>query len=391
MKRSDRARISAPPRGRRLALRLAVGLSAAASALAPWACSRPKAAPPAVVLSPKELLGKRIFFDSSLSDPAGQSCASCHAPEAGFSDPLHRAVSTGAGAGRAGNRNAPSAAYLAFAPPRRYDEAKKKWLGGLFWDGRAGTLAEQAAGPFVNPLEMANADAAAVAARLRRAAYWPDLVALYPEAAGDRDPGRVFQAACDALASYERSAELNPFDSKYDAWVAGKVQLSDSETRGFSLFNDAAKGNCAACHTVVPAPGAGKSLFTDFSYDNLGVPRNPGNPFYRQEARFNAAGEGWTDRGLGVETKAARDEGKFRAPTLRNVARTAPYMHNGSLRTLEDVVRFYNVRDVRPATFSPPEVPANINREQMGNLRLSPSEEADLVAFLRTLTDGWKP
>lgn len=373
----------------------------------PWSCSRPSSGPPAekvalpasapagagsapavVALSSKESLGRRIFFDTSLSDPAGQSCAACHAPETGFADPEHRAVSEGAAQGRFGNRNAPTVAYAGYVPRRQFDAAKRKWKGGLFHDGRTDSLAAQSEGPFLNPLEMANAGVSAASARMRRAAWWPDLVALYG-AEATSDPTGAFRAACDAIAAYERSAEVNPFSSKFDAWMAGKAELSASEAQGLALFNDQAKGNCRACHPMTPDPASGKVLFTDFTYENLGAPRNLANPFYR-ELRLNPARGAWRDRGLGADLKEPSEDGKFRAPTLRNVGVTAPYLHNGSLATLEEIIRFYNRRDVKAAGFPAPEVPRNVNRKEMGNLGLSDDEERNLVAFLKTLTDGYR-
>jgi len=130
-------------------------------------------------------------------------------------------------------------------------------------------------------------------------------------------------------------------------------------------------------------------LFTDFTYDNLGVPRNPELPFYTLEKELNPDGHSWVDRGLGQTLDDPSQDGKFRVPTLRNVALTSPYMHNGYFKTLFQVVSFYNSRDV--GHWSAPEIEKNVNREEMGNLGLSNKEMEDIVAFMETLTDGFKP
>lgn len=165
------------------------------------------------------------------------------------------------------------------------------------------------------------------------------------------------------------------------------------------------KGNCAACHPSRPAADGTPPLFTDFSYDNLGVGRNPHNRFYQQSAQLNPDGRAFIDRGLGAFTKLASEDGKFKVPTLRNVARTSPYFHNGYFQTLRGVVDFYNTRDVKPACKNPftdeasaliqncwpvPESGENVNTEELGDLKLNDQEVDDIVAFMHTLTDGWK-
>lgn len=347
--------------------------------------SRPALADP---LTPEQALGKALFFDTRLSQPAGQACASCHAPQTGFSDPARRAISPGIVPGRFGNRNAPSVAYAAFSPEFGFDEKEGIFVGGQFLDGRAATLEEQASGPFTNPLEMANPDMTTVLEKVRTAPYASQFDRVYgPRALDEENTG--IRNLIRALTAYERSAELSPFTSRYDAWLAGKAQLTAQELRGLEIYEAEDKGNCAACHPSRPADDGSPPLFTDFTYDNLGVPPNPDNPFYRQEARFNPDGVAYVDRGLGVPTGDPARDGKFKVPTLRNIARTGPYMHNGVFETLEEVVDFYNSRDT--GDWPAPEVDANVNREELGDLGLTEQEMADLVAFLHTLTDADPP
>lgn len=332
----------------------------------------------------KELLGKQLFFDESLSEPAGQSCGTCHTPEKGFADKLSRMTSEGAVKGRFSNRNAQTCSYAAYVPALYYDEEEETFVGGLFWDGRVNTLEEQAAQPFVNPLEMGNRDVEMVVQKIRRASYYPDIVALYGETVST---DTLFANILDALAVYERSAEVNAFNSKYDAYLEGKCKLTHEEKKGLTLFKE--KGLCAECHILEKDKRAGRVLFTDHTYDNLGIPSNPENPFYQVPAPYNTCGRDTMDMGLGAFLEDSAEYGKFRVPTLRNIALTAPYGHNGYFKTLEEIVHFYNVRDVE--AFPPPEYPETVNNEELGNLMLTPDEEAAIVAFMRTLTDGYQP
>lgn len=338
-------------------------------------------------LNTKERLGKLLFFDQSLSTPPGQACAACHAPQAAFTDPdADLPVSRGARPGRYGNRNDMTVAYSAFVPPLHRDPNEGAWVGGLFWDGRANSLAEQAQGPPLNPLEMANPDTQAIAEKLRGLSY----ARLFAEVYGTdalTDPDRAFTHMADAIEAWEKTAEVSPFSSKYDRWLAGDARLSAQELRGLELFEAEDKGNCAACHPNHPAEDGSPPLLTDFTYDNLGVPKNPENPFYTLPPELNADGFAFVDVGLGATVNDRAQDGKFRVPTLRNVAITSPYMHNGVFKTLFSVMAFYNTRDRAP--WPAPEVAANVNMEELGDLGLTTQELEDLVAFLRTLTDGW--
>lgn len=352
--------------------------------------------------SERQELGRLLFFDPGLSEPPGQSCASCHAPAAAFADPdTAQPTSKGVHAGRFGSRNAPSAMYMAFSPRFHFDRKEGHFVGGQFWDGRAATLEDQAGGPFLNPVEMANPDKRTVVEKLKQRPYAARFDQVFGPGALAATDG-AYRRMTEAIAAFERSPALSPFSSRYDAWLAGTGSLSEQELRGLRWFEDEKKGNCAACHPSRRGPAGEPPLFTDFTYDNLGVPRNPDNPFYGLPKRFNPQGRSFVDRGLGTTVKRRSEDGKFKVPTLRNIARTAPYMHNGYFATLRGVVAFYNDRDVRPACagdateadalargcWPKPEVRRNMNSEELGRLGLTDQEVDDIVAFLLTLDDA---
>jgi len=338
-------------------------------------------------LTQKQSLGKKLFFDKNLSTPVGQACADCHAPETGFANPnADYPVSQGVHKDRFGNRNDLPAAYAAFSPPFHYDADEGLYIGGQFWDGRAADLAEQAKGPFLNALEMANPDEKTVAEKVRNSEYADLFREVFGAAAFD-DPNKAYDMIADAIADYEKSSELNQFSSKYDLYLAGKAALTEQERRGLELFEDEDKGKCAECHPSQPGNDGTPPLFTDFTYDNLGVPQNPENPFYYLPKELNPEGVYFIDLGLGGELNKPSENGKFKVPSLRNIARTAPYLHNGIFKNLRQVVVFYNTRDVGP--WAPPEVRANVNREELGDLGLTEQEVDDIVAFMQTLTDGY--
>lgn len=357
-------------------------------------------------------LGRSLFSDPNLSATGTQSCASCHDPAAGFASTDPGGVVQGAIPGRFGNRKPPTVAYAYAAPPLHHmmDEGEVLFLGGAFHDGRAtgnvtgSVLADQAMMPLLNPAEMALTDAAQVVARA--CASQPGLAVRDPAACTADTPDAAFALIARALAAYESSPEVNRFASRYDAGV-----LTAQEQAGLALFTTKAK--CAPCHLTGPGPSGEPALFTDFTYDNLGVPRNPANPWYDQAA--NPDGAAWIDPGLALTLAAdpvyasfaAAMLGKIKVPTLRNVdARPTPdatraYMHNGYFKTLAGVVRFYNTRDLWPLCptdlpeaqamaqrcWPAAEVPATVNHDELGNLHLTPPEEAAVVAFLQTLTD----
>ncbi|MCE8426523.1 MAG: cytochrome C [Candidatus Methanoperedens sp.] len=363
-------------------------------------------------LTDQEQLGKNLFFDHDLSQPKGQDCAACHAPSVGFTgdhDAInkHGAVYEGAVTERFGNRKPPTAAYAGDSPI--LDLAKGTWTGGMFWDGRAtgwtlrDPLAEQALGPFLNPLEQNLPDPSEVVSRVSVSSYG----GLFNKVCGSATV--KYDCIGRAIAAYERSADVTSFTSKFDL---GK--LTKQEKDGLALFKG--KGKCDRCHL---SKGK-KPVFTDYTYDNLGIPRNPENPFYN-EPLFNPLGVAWVDEGLGgflykdpTYFNVARTEiGKEKVPTLRNVAKgsceteldnpncvTKAYGHNGYFKSLKSIVHFYNTRDVLPVCggiknapgvdcWPLPEVGLNINMKEVGNLGLTPGEEDDIVAFLNALSDTY--
>ncbi|MCC6476667.1 T9SS type A sorting domain-containing protein [bacterium] len=343
----------------------------------------------AFALTPIEELGRFLYFDTNLSTPPGQSCASCHAPEAGFADPdFDLPVSAGALPGRFGNRNSPSSAYMAFSPDFYYDEEEEMYIGGQFWDGRAANLVEQAKGPFLNPLEMHNPNKNVVIVKIRQATY----AHLFLDVFGENSLSNVsyaYDRMAEAIGAFEETDELNQFTSKYDYYLMGMAELTEQEMLGLQLYNDENAGNCAACHPSTAGPYSDHPLFTDYSYDNLGVPKNWENPFLYMPPAFNRAGKEFIDYGLGGVLDDPMEIGKFKVPTLRNIAVTPPYMHNGIFDDLTKVVDFYNTRDV--GEWAPPEVEDNVNHDELGDLGLDDDEVDAIVAFMMTLTDGYDP
>ena len=386
-------------------------------------------------LTPVEELGKSIFFDNNLSINGNQSCAACHGPAAGWTGPetdinTGGAVYEGSILGRFGNRKPPSSAYATPSPILHFVIEKKEalFIGGNFWDGRAtgeklgNPAADQAQGPFLNPLEQALSTPADVVELVCTASYGD----LFRQVWGEEicEPANVDMAYNDialSIAAYEASPEVNSFTSKYDYSFRGKAKLTKQEQLGFALFRG--KGKCHRCHIS----NGQQTLFTDFTYDNLGVPRNPENPFYEEPA-FNPDGFDWVDKGLGgfLATRlsdyapyADANMGKQKVPTLRNVGKGSceaepenpdcivkAYTHNGYFKSLKGTVHFYNTRDVKPECNDPftseedalaqgcwpvPEETENVNMDELGDLGLTPEEEDAIVAFMMTLSDGFQP
>jgi cytochrome c peroxidase len=338
----------------------------------------------------KAELGARIFSDQALSNPPGQACADCHDPKHAFRDPeSDHSTSAGVLPGRFGPRNAPTAMYARFVPSLHQDP-QLGWVGGLFWDGRAGSLGEQAGMPLLNPIEMNNPDKAHVVATVRAAPYAGELRAIYGATALD-DVDRGFANISDALAAYERTPQLAPFSSKYDHYLAGTTKLTAAEQRGLAIFEDPARGNCAGCHPSRPAADGTPPQFTNFAYANLGIPKYANSLFYKQVTELNPLGADYIDHGLATTTHDLAQDGKFRVPTLRNIARTAPYGHNGYFENLPYLLDFLNTRDVGsrdPATkpWAAPEIAANVET-RIGHLGLTDKDIEDLEAFLETLDD----
>ena len=387
-------------------------------------------------LSDVQKVGKAIFMDEALSIRQNEACAACHAPESGWTGPIsmvnaHGAVYQGSIPGRFGNRKPPSAAYATLSPILYLNE-QGDWTGGNFWDGRAtgarlgNPAADQAQGPFLNPAEMALPDSACVVYRVCTGPYskqfqkvmgadacainWPGIVESVCQAEGmrvalspqDRDTSELtYNKIALAIAAFEDSPQVNAFTSKFDYYLKGKARLTPLETQGYALFQGKAK--CSNCHLS----DGQKPLFTDYTYDNLGVPRNLENPVYKQNPDFIDVGLGGFLQGSGLPpTVYESNLGKEKVPTLRNVdKRPYPWFvkdfgHNGYFKSLAEIVHFYNTRDVLPAcppgsagegvTCWPlPEYSLNVNHEELGNLGLTPQEEQAIVAFLETLSDGY--
>jgi len=354
-------------------------------------------------------IGRALFFDPSLSASGRIACASCHDPRFAFGPPNDLAVQLAGRDGKTpGLRAAPSLRYLQTLPPFSEhffdndgdDSVDAGPTGGQTWDGRASSGREQARLPLLSPLEMANASVAEVAAKLRHGAQAARLKQVFGEDAMD-DDARAFNAALLALEVFQQSpAEFYPYSSRYDEVLRGKAQLTAREARGLTLFNDPAKGNCAACHLSQKTPDGAFPLFTDFGLIALGVPRNRTLPANADPRFF--------DLGLcGPLRTDFQDRpaycGLFRTPTLRNVALRRSFFHNGQFHTLDEVLRFYARRDTHPAEFYPPgqkfdDLPpalhGNVNTEPPFDRHpgdkpaLDDTEIADIVAFLQTLTDA---
>jgi cytochrome c peroxidase len=427
-------------------------------------------APPPASQGTAAAAGDAIFFDTSLSASGKQSCGTCHVPshmftaapatDHGLPVPLG-----GPNMDQTGFRNAPSLMYASFTPPFSLTNGP---TGGFFRDGRASSLATQAEQPFVTPFEMANQDAAEVVSRLRNS---PKTLQAFTAAYGEAvlaDPDTALKDMGLALAAYEtEDPSFHPFSSKYDYWLQGQAQLAAQEQNGLALFNNPVKGNCTACHPSQPQGYDSHALFTDFTFDNIGIPRNwqipantpgavspiDGAALYAQSPVDvpDDAEYAYYDMGLCGPFKSAANDpnarpemsatttlcGLFKVPTLRNIAVTAPYFHNGVFQNLHQVLEWYVTRDVNNNTGNNPnpvaagpggnpyeavgtfyltatgtpdlyeyndlpgEYDANVN---VGEVPYTPptfgggqaptltaAEIDDIVAFLCTLTDGFDP
>ncbi|WP_084460889.1 cytochrome-c peroxidase [Curvibacter gracilis] len=366
-----------------------------------------------VPLTPLAQLGQQIFNDTNLSVPRGTSCASCHTPGKGFADNHggNLGVAVGSQPSSIGLRNSLSNAYSARTPAFAFVPAGNGQgviaRGGLFWDGRADTLAQQALGPFLEPSEMNNPSAAAVVQVVAQAAYAPAFMAQFGNSVFST-PAQAFGAIGQALQAFEQSQLLQPFTSKYDAVLRQQASFTPTEQRGLNLFLDRQRGNCAGCHHANPATGNPlDSPFTDFSYMATGVPRNPAIPANANPAFYDLGLCGpkrtapTPPAGLDVASLC----GKFRMPSLRNVALRQRYMHNGFFSDLHDVVAFYSTRVSNPQHwYGPSGVPNDLPAAYQANLEtqrppfnrrpaqgpvLTQGEINDLVAFLGTLSDGY--
>jgi len=381
-------------------------------------------------LSVEERLGKKLFTDINLSINRNQSCESCHSlsrievatktqsglfkikkqAALGFVDPENvqngTSVANGSIARKFGTLNPPSVGYAAFSPEFHWDG--ELFIGGQFWNGRASNLVEQAQGPFLNLVEMGMPTEWSVIQRLQENTSYRRFfkkiynIKLKEVKEGDAAVSEAFKAMAQAIAEFERSPIFNRFDSKFDFEAAGITQYNESEQRGADLFDSAAQ--CGLCHVTDGINGDNTpSLLTDFSYDNLGTPPNtqiPNSP----DADAGLLGNPHIDAVRGEASLTSEVQGRHKVMSLRNIALTAPYMHNGVFKSLEEVVHFYNTRDVlekciEPADVTNPEFGKTCwpegefhstrNVSELGALGLSEQDEADIVAYLKTFTDNY--
>jgi cytochrome c peroxidase len=385
-----------------------VGCSSSGSDPEPQAQS-PESNQDSVALSRLAQLGEKIFDDPNLSSSGQLSCASCHdkdhafAGADGLAAPLGGALSADSGF-----RNTPALTYLQQTPAFQFD-AEGTPTGGFNRDGRAKDFAEQAVRPFLTSFEMGNDSAAAVVEKLKHATYADEFRQFFGSESLD-NPDSAFLDIREALQAFEQeNPRFQSFTSKFDYFLAGKLKLTQQELRGLALFNNPTKGNCAACHPSTRGADGSAPLFTDFTYDNLGVPRNDDIPINQDPSYFDLGLCGPAREDL-VDRKDLC--GAFKVPSLRNASITAPYFHNGKFKTLREVVSFYVRRDTHPEEWYPldmngepqkfNDVPAayvgNVNtteapynRKRGDEPALSSDEIDDVVAFLQTLTDGYIP
>lgn len=405
-----------------------------------------------------EKVGQKLYMDAGLSLNRNQSCMTCHHPSAGFADPANRLdpsipVSDGSDPALFGGANAPSSAYAGFSPILDYvcEGGDCLWIGGMFWNGRAAgwrlddPLAEQALGPFLNPREMGLASMDEVVSRVQASSYAREFERVFSDPAwgwmGWADVKGTYDLIGRAIAEFERSQTVTRFSSLFDRFYSAcgsagidvadigigtpisavpQGILSQGQLKGLALFNRPNNndgilgdidgvpegGNCAACHPSGASEDdlAGRALFTDFSYDNLGIPTNwklydllnakllPGETkaappdlglggFLATVADLQKRFPELGDNDDAVAAAVENEYGKFKVPTLRNVAKSPPYGHNGYFVTLEEIVGFYNLRT------EVPEYAATVNMDELGALGLSAQDINNIVAFLKTLSD----
>lgn len=354
-------------------------------------------------------IGRKMFFDSSLSASGKLACATCHDPRYAYGPPPGRAIALGGPhMDQSGTRAVPSLRYLRAVPEFQeqyhFVDGDIGPIGGFTWDGRAASLHEQARIPLLAANEMANAGPAAVARKLRNASYAREFRATFG-ADIFKDPQRAFAAGLEALEAFEQTPrEFYPYSSRYDRFLRGEIELTEQEERGVALFKDPAKGNCASCHLGTTRRGV-PPAFTDYDFANVGVPRNP---------RIAAnADPNYYDLGLcgPLRQDLAHKQqycGFFRSPTVRNTAIREVYFHNGAFTSLREVLHFYNERDLHPEKYYPrnadgsvhrfDDLPAGypdnvdhdppLDRKPGAAPALTEADIDDLIAFLRTLVDA---
>lgn len=392
------------------------------------AAPAPPAAPPAAAASfyavkfPRDpgvaemtALGRALFFDPALSASGRMACATCHDPKSAYGPSGAAPVQMGGpDLSLPGVRAVPSLRYVQNVPPFTEhffesdgnDSVDQGPVGGHTWDGRAQSTHEQAELPLLSPLEMANASPAEVVARVEQGAHAEQFRAAFGQDLF-KDRELAYKAVLKVLEVYQQDpAEFYPYSSKYDAWLRGQAQLSAREQRGLALFEDPARGNCAACHPN-GIKERGFPGFTDFGFVALGVPRNPQIPANHDPAYYDLGLCGPARKDL-----AGRAEycGLFRVPGLRNVTLRKTFFHNGAFHSLEQVLRFYATRDTDPGRWYPrqadgsierfddlpPQYRGNVNMERPfggkpgGKPLLGEQDIRDLIAFLGTLNDGYE-
>ncbi|HLX14074.1 MAG TPA: cytochrome c peroxidase [Bradyrhizobium sp.] len=399
---------------------------------------------PVAPFSAMAKLGREIFFDASLSSSGEMACASCHSPDHAYGPPNDRPVMLGGpDLTLPGVRATPSLTYLERQPEfsigpedetkENVDLAKQAEIGktaaraektatqtaqsannivpqgGLFWDGRANTLQSQAAGPLLDPREMDGGSIEIIAEKLRHASYARKFAELFGENIF-QNTNLLVSEAMFAIGRYQiEEPSFHPYTSKYDYWLEGKARLSESEMRGYRLFNDPDKANCAGCHISQPSRDGWPPLFTDFQYEALGAPRNLALADTKDPDYFDLGVCGPIRQDFGDQTQFC---GMFKTPTLRNTAVRRVFFHNGVFQTLQQVMDFYNFRDTNPEKVYPlgadgkaqkfndipPKYYANVdvsdppfNRHLGEAPAMTAQDEADIIAFLMTLTDGYQP
>ena len=399
---------------------------------------------PVAPISAMAQLGRQIFYDPSLSSSGKLSCASCHSPEHAYGPPNDGPVMLGGPTlTRQGTRAVPSLTYLERQPNFSIgpDDAQAETVnlaqmatlaqtetrvqktatqtsqsaanivpqGGMFWDGRVDTLQMQAAVPLLDPREMDGGSIEKVAEKLRHATYAKRFTGLFGENIF-RSPQMLVSEAMFAVARYEiEEPSFHPYTSKFDYWLEGKARLSDSEMRGYRLFNDPDKANCGGCHISQPSPDGLPPLFTDHQYEALAAPRNAALTDNKDSRYFDLGVCGPIRTDIADQTQYC---GMFLTPTLRNTAMRHAFFHNGVFHTLQQVLDFYNFRDTNPEKIYPRaadgtvqkfnDIPvqyqANVdvsdppfNRHLGETPAMTAQDEADIIAFLNTLNDGYKP
>ncbi|WP_051205923.1 cytochrome-c peroxidase [Oceanospirillum maris] len=345
-------------------------------------------------ISAKATLGQILFFDPNLSLTRNQSCSSCHDPGRAFTDSRIAAIEKGVSIGddgiSLGNRNAPTLSYIGLTPEFGVD-ADGEYLGGFFHDGRAKTLQQQAGQPFLNPVEMAIPDKATLIARIIEQPRYAKAFQQAFQRYDFSDTEAVFSEVTESLAAFQQTEPFQPFDAKYDRWLAGEAELTAAEERGRVLFFTSRQSSCINCHRMGKANNAQYETFTHYRYRNIGAPINLELEQSTSEADLGIAA---------LPDLEYATAGAFKTSTLRNIAVTGPYLHNGALKTLEAVLELYNFRSwgntsnlnhgINPETglVWQTDIYANqLHGAELAMPELSSQDKQDLIAFLKTLTD----